>query len=154
MLIRLLFGGGLAGAPLPVYGTGTNVRDWLFVDDHAHGLQRTLERGIPGDTYLFGGNNERTNLQVVQALCTLLDDRLNRSAGTTAQQIAFVTDRPGHDFRYAIDASHARAVLGWMPSCTFEEGLATTVDWYLANRPWWERIRSGAYRQERLGLRG
>jgi dTDP-glucose 4,6-dehydratase len=152
-LIPLMILRGLAGEPLPVYGTGTNVRDWLFVDDHAHGLQRALERGIPGDTYLFGGNNERTNLQVVQAVCALLDDRLGRPPGTTARQVAFVTDRPGHDFRYAIDASHARAVLGWMPSRTFEEGLAATVDWYLANRPWWERIRSGAYRQERLGLR-
>lgn len=152
-LIPLMILRGLAGESLPVYGTGTNVRDWLFVEDHVRGLRLAFERGTPGETYLFGGNNERTNLQVVQTLCTLLDDRLGRPTGTTARQIEFVADRPGHDFRYAIDASYAHAVLGWTPSITFEQGLAATVDWYLANRLWWERIRSGAYRQERLGLR-
>jgi dTDP-glucose 4,6-dehydratase len=152
-LIPLMIQQALAGKALPVYGTGANVRDWLYVDDHARAIRTAFEQGTTGATYLVGGNAERTNLDVVRTLCDLLDDRLGRTGSrSTHQLITFVKDRPGHDFRYAIDASATRDQLGWAPQETFESGIARTVDWYLANRAWSERVTSGAYRMERLGL--
>jgi dTDP-glucose 4,6-dehydratase len=152
-LIPLMILSGLEERPLPVYGDGGNVRDWLHVEDHVAALRLVLERGRVGETYLVGGDGERTNLEVVRAICALLDARLGRTgAAATERLITFVADRPGHDRRYAIDASKVRRELGWAPRVTFEEGLASTVDWYLENREWWQRIRSGTYRLERLGL--
>jgi dTDP-glucose 4,6-dehydratase len=151
-LIPLVTLNAIAGQPLPVYGTGTNVRDWLFVDDHADALRLVLERGQVGATYLVGGEGERTNLHVVESICALLDELAPSPAGPHRRLITFVADRPGHDFRYAIDASRIRRELGWQPRHTFEDGLRATVAWYLAHREWCERVQSGAYRRERLGL--
>jgi dTDP-glucose 4,6-dehydratase len=154
-LIPLMILNALAGKPLPVYGTGENVRDWLYVDDHARAILTAFEQGVPGETYLIGGNAERRNRDVVNFLCDVLDDRLGcRGDDSTRQLITFVTDRPGHDFRYAIDASRTERQLGWAPRESFESGLTKTIDWYLTNQPWCERVASGAYRQERLGLGG
>ncbi|MCG5497637.1 dTDP-glucose 4,6-dehydratase [Ectothiorhodospira variabilis] len=142
----------LAGQPLPVYGDGANVRDWLYVQDHVEALLVVLFNGRVGETYNIGGHNERSNLEVVTALCDLLDDRLpDAPARPHRSLIQFVQDRPGHDRRYAIDAGKIQSELGWTPRETFETGLSRTVDWYLENRPWWERVLSGAYRLERLG---
>lgn len=154
-LVPLMILNALAEQPLPVYGTGTNIRDWLYVEDHARAIVAAFERGTSGETYLVGGNAERTNLQVVHALCDVLDARLGRAGHrSTHRLIDFVTDRPGHDFRYAIDASATRDALGWHPQVQFETGLEQTVDWYLANRGWCERVSNGAARRERLGLGG
>jgi dTDP-glucose 4,6-dehydratase len=154
-LIPLMIQQALAGKPLPVYGTGANVRDWLYVEDHARAILTAFDLGVNGATYLVGGNAERTNLEVVRTLCDLLDERLERAgADSTHQLITYVKDRPGHDFRYAIDAGATREALGWTPRESFETGIARTVDWYLANRAWSERVMSGAYRMERLGLGG
>jgi dTDP-glucose 4,6-dehydratase len=154
-LIPLMIQNALAGKPLPVYGKGDNIRDWLFVDDHARAIAAAFERGVDGATYLVGGQAERTNLEVVRTLCELLDDRLGRSGdASTHHLITFVKDRPGHDFRYAIDASATREALRWAPLESFESGIGRTVDWYLANQAWSERVTSGAYRMERLGLGG
>ena len=143
----------IAEQPLPVYGTGENVRDWLFVEDHATALTTVLAKGVAGETYLVGGNAERTNLEVVQAICDLVDERLGvPEAGVRRRLIEFVTDRPGHDLRYAIDSSKLQAELDWRPTVTFEEGLARTVDWYLANESWWRPIAEGTYAGGRLGL--
>jgi dTDP-glucose 4,6-dehydratase len=143
----------LAGRPLPVYGRGENVRDWLFVDDHAAALIVALERGEPGETYNIGGESERRNVDVVHAICDLVDELApNAAIGRRSSLVKFVTDRPGHDLRYAIDTSKAQRELGWRPSETFESGLRKTVEWYLANQTWCERVQSGAYRGERLGL--
>ncbi len=131
--------------PLPVYGDGRNVRDWLYVLDHCEALLAALERGVPGETYNIGGGAERENIQVVRLLCDLVDRRLGRPAGTGESLIRFVTDRPGHDRRYAIDSSKIRRELGWEPRHSFEEALAETVDWYLSHRDWVEGIRSGQY---------
>ena len=150
-LIPLMVLNALAGKDLPVYGDGSNVRDWLFVDDHARALQDIVERGRPGETYCIGGNAERTNLDVVHAICDILDDR-RPAAAPRREQIRFVTDRPGHDARYAIDSSKLQRELGWSPSVDFETGLARTIDWYLAHEDWWRPIQEGVYRQERLGL--
>jgi dTDP-glucose 4,6-dehydratase len=153
-LIPLMIIKGLAGEALPVYGQGANIRDWLFVEDHVHALLRVLEAGRPGETYNIGGNAERTNLSVVQAICAALDRLHPRQDGVShAEQITFVTDRPGHDLRYAIDAGKIRDTLGWSPQTTFEMGLETTVRWYLANEWWWREIQEGLYAGERLGLR-
>ena len=142
----------LAHEPLPVYGDGQNVRDWLYVEDHAKALALVLERGRIGETYNVGGRNERANLVVVQAICDLLD-RLQPSArGSHHQLISFVTDRPGHDRRYAIDASKLENELGWRATETFESGLAKTVQWYLENRPWWQALLDRGYKAERVGL--
>jgi len=152
-LIPLVTLKAIAGEPLPVYGTGENVRDWLFVADHAAALTRVLTAGTVGETYLVGGNAERTNLQVVETICDLVDERLGvRAEGPRRDLITFVTDRPGHDLRYAVDSSKLQRELGWSPTVTFEEGLAHTVDWYLANEAWWRPIPDGTYGGGRLGL--
>jgi dTDP-glucose 4,6-dehydratase len=152
-LIPLMILNCLEGKPLPVYGKGDNVRDWLFVEDHARALTLIAEEGRHGESYNIGGDCERANIDVVRAICGLMDEMApNTSAGKCESLIRFVTDRPGHDRRYAIDASKIRQEFGWKPRETFESGLARTVRWYLDNRPWWERIRSGVYRGERLGL--
>jgi dTDP-glucose 4,6-dehydratase len=144
----------LAGEPMPVYGKGENVRDWLYVDDHVAALLLVLERGRVGETYLVGGGGERTNIAVVRSIAALVDELAPALAGgkRRADLVTFVADRPGHDFRYAIDSTKLRAELGWKPAESFETGLRRTVAWYLANRSWWERVQSGAYRGERLGL--
>ena len=150
-LIPLMILNALEGRPLPVYGDGSHVRDWLHVDDHARALTLIAERGEPGRTYCIGGRAERTNLQVVEAICAHVDAALGAGSDSRAR-IAHVTDRPGHDQRYAIDPSRIEAELGWRPSLSFEDGLGRTVDWYLANGAWWRPIREGRYRGERLGL--
>jgi len=150
-LIPLTIHKAMSDAPLPVYGRGENVRDWLFVDDHARALRAVVERGVPGDTYNIGGDSERRNVDVVRGICALLDELAPDPAGAHARRIEFVTDRPGHDFRYAIDATRIRRAVGWSPRESFETGLRKTVEWYLANRAWTERVMSGAYRGERLG---
>ena len=150
-LIPLTILKAIAGERLPVYGKGENVRDWLFVEDHAAGLQLAFERGVVGETYLFGGDSERRNIDVVKTICGILDELRPRRGGYE-QLIQFVADRPGHDQRYAIDASHARTSLGWAPQESFESGLRKTVQWYLDNENWWRRVLSGEYRGERLGL--
>ena len=150
-LIPLTILNAIAGKPLPVYGAGDNIRDWLFVDDHARALLLVLEKGQVGETYNVGGNCERRNIDVVKAICRLVDERLG--GGPREGLIKFVTDRPGHDQRYAIDASKILASLGWAPAETFETGLARTVDWYLANSAWVEAVRARGYGGERLGLR-
>jgi dTDP-glucose 4,6-dehydratase len=152
-LIPLIILNALEGKPLPVYGKGENVRDWLFVDDHARALIQVVERGRPGETYAIGGHNERRNIDVVRAICALVDELAPDPAiGPRESLISYVTDRPGHDLRYAIDASKIERDLGWRPEETFESGLRKTVEWYLGNRQWWERVRTGVYRGERLGV--
>jgi dTDP-glucose 4,6-dehydratase len=150
-LIPLVLLNALDRRSLPVYGTGANVRDWLFVEDHARALELVAMAGIPGESYNVGGRSERTNLAVVEAICDVLDQRRPLPSGSYRDQITFVTDRPGHDRRYAIDASKIERDLGWKPSVTFEEGLARTVDWYLGNEWWWGPIRRERYDGERLG---
>jgi dTDP-glucose 4,6-dehydratase len=152
-LIPLTILNALAGVPLPVYGTGDNVRDWLYVDDHAEALITAMTRGVTGETYLVGGRAERRNIDVVRLICGIVDELAPRPDGQPSESlITFVTDRPGHDHRYAIDSSKIQRELGWQPSESFESGLRKTVAWYLENRTWWERVRSGGYRGERLGL--
>ena len=151
-LIPLVIIKALAGEPLPIYGKGDQIRDWLHVEDHARALQVVFERGEPGRTYNVGGLNERTNLSVVQAICASLDRLRPRAAGPYADLITFVADRPGHDQRYAIDASRIRDELGWTPKETFETGLDKTVRWYLDNEAWWRAILDKRYTGERLGL--
>lgn len=152
-LIPLTIIKALHGEAIPVYGTGANVRDWLHVEDHADALLLAAERGEIGESYNIGGRNERTNLEVVQAICRLLDELAPDAAiGSRAKLISFVADRPGHDARYAIDASKVERELGWRARYTFDDGLRQTVQWYLDNRTWWERVRSGVYRGERLGV--
>lgn len=154
-LIPLTILNAIQGKPLPVYGTGENVRDWLQVEDHARALHLILQRGRIGESYNVGGRNERSNIAVVEAICELLDERRPLPDGQSHRAlISFVGDRPGHDLRYAIDASKLERELGWRAEQTFETGLAQTVDWFLANRWWWEPIRSGAYAGERLGKAG
>lgn len=153
-LVPLVILNALEGKPLPVYGNGDNVRDWLFVDDHAAALELVVTRGQVGESYNVGGRAERTNLQVVEAICDQLDNRLRIAQGRRRDLITFVSDRPGHDRRYAIDPSKAERELGWRAQESFESGLAKTVDWYLENRWWWEPIRSGRYGGERLGRVG
>jgi dTDP-glucose 4,6-dehydratase len=152
-LIPLVILNAFDGKPLPVYGTGENVRDWLYVDDHARALELIVSKGTVGESYNVGGSAERNNLAVVETICDLLDDRLPAAnAKPRRQLITFVTNRPGHDLRYAIDASKIRRDLGWQPTETFESGLEKTIDWYLDNRWWWEPIRNGAYAGSRLGI--
>ncbi len=152
-LIPLVILNALEGKPLPVYGDGRNVRDWLTVDDHCRALRLVLDRGRPGEMYAIGGSGERTNLQVVEAICRTVDRfRPGLPHGESSRLITFVTDRPGHDRRYAIDATKVRTELGWAPTVDFEAGLERTVRWYLNNPRWLARVASGTYRRERLGL--
>lgn len=152
-LIPLIIIRALGGEPLPVYGDGSNVRDWLFVEDHARALRAVFETGVPGETYNVGGNSERKNIDVVRVICAELDSLQPRADGKPyADQITYVADRPGHDQRYAIDASKIKAELGWEPSVTFEQGIAHTVRWYLDNREWWGDILAKKYDTSRLGL--
>lgn len=152
-LIPLVIAKALAGEPLPIYGDGKQVRDWLFVTDHCEAIRTVLARGRVGETYNIGGNAEKQNIEVVRAICALLDERRPRADGKPREsQIEFVADRPGHDRRYAIDASKLRNELGWTPAYTFERGLAETVDWYLDNQPWVQRVLDGSYRLERIGV--
>ena len=146
----------LAGKPLPVYGDGSQIRDWLYVEDHARALVEVVSKGIVGETYNIGGHNEKRNLEVVEAICELLDELVpleadREQACSYKELITFVKDRPGHDRRYAIDASKIERELGWVPQETFETGLRKTVQWYLDNRQWWQRVLSGDYRLGRLG---
>ncbi len=151
-LIPLIIQKALAGEPLPIYGDGRNVRDWLYVEDHCTAIQRVLEDGRPGETYNVGGNAERENISVVKTICSLLDERRPREDGTPRESlITFVKDRPGHDRRYAIDASKIEQELGWTPNENFDSGMARTVDWYLDNQAWVGRVLDGSYRMQRLG---
>ncbi|KVG55443.1 dTDP-glucose 4,6-dehydratase [Burkholderia territorii] len=146
-LIPLMIANALAGKPLPIYGDGQNVRDWLYVGDHCSAIREVLARGVPGETYNIGGWNEKKNLEVVHTLCDLLDQARPKAAGSYRDQIAYVTDRPGHDRRYAIDARKLERELGWKPAETFETGLAKTVRWYLDNQAWVDEVASGDYRK-------
>lgn len=151
-LIPLVIQRALAGEPLPVYGDGRNVRDWLYVGDHCAAIRRVLDAGRPGETYNIGGDAERENLQVVQAICGLLDERRALPDGRPhASLITFVRDRPGHDRRYAIDAGKLQRELDWRPTLDFETGIARTVDWYLGHQPWVARVLDGSYRLQRIG---
>ncbi|NMC31899.1 MAG: dTDP-glucose 4,6-dehydratase [Veillonellaceae bacterium] len=151
-LIPLMILNALAGKPLPVYGDGMQVRDWLYVADHCRAILTVLDQGKPGETYNIGGHNEMPNIRIVQKICALLDELRPRADGKPyAEQITYVTDRPGHDRRYAIDAGKIGRELGWLPQETFDTGIRKTVEWYLDNAAWCERVTSGKYRQERLG---
>ncbi|HJV36120.1 dTDP-glucose 4,6-dehydratase [Geomonas sp.] len=146
-LIPLLIHNILQKRSLPVYGDGLNVRDWLHVRDHAAAVERVLKCGTPGSVFNIGGNNEWKNIDIVNLVCDLMDERLENPAGTSRKLITFVKDRKGHDRRYAIDASKLKRELGWEPSYTFERGIAETIDWYLANQGWVQEVTSGAYRE-------
>lgn len=150
-LIPLMILAALDGRALPVYGDGSNIRDWLYVEDHARALALIFERGRPGETYNIGGRNERKNIEVVHRVCELMD-RLNPAGGPHHRLISYVADRPGHDHRYAIDATKLETELGWRAQETFETGIEKTVAWYLDRRDWWEPMRSKIYSGERLGL--
>jgi dTDP-glucose 4,6-dehydratase len=150
-LIPLVTLNALSGRELPVYGDGSNIRDWIFVEDHAAALVRVLESGQPGATYAIGGRQPRSNLDVVKAICAHLDHAVPDPVGTRQRLIRFVIDRPGHDFRYEIDPARTEAALGWKAPHDFETGLGITIDWYLANRPWWESVRVARYAGRRLG---
>ncbi|NNF78617.1 MAG: dTDP-glucose 4,6-dehydratase [Rhizobiales bacterium] len=151
-LIPLTIINGLEGLPLPVYGSGENVRDWLYVEDHAEALDMIMRGGKPGQSYNVGGRAERTNLQVVEAVCDCLDELKPMVGGSPRRDlICFVTDRPGHDRRYAVDCSKIKSELGWQPKTHFDEGLRRTVQWYLDNEQWWRPLRSSKYAGERLG---
>lgn len=152
-LLPLMIHNALAGKPLPVYGDGKQIRDWLYVEDHCNAILKVLEKGEIGEVYNIGGHNEKTNLEVVHALCQILDEMVPESPHCPHKSlIQYVTDRPGHDRRYAIDASKIQNQLGWKPQESFETGLRKTVRWYLDNQSWTNRVMSGAYRGERLGL--
>ena len=150
-LIPVIILNALAGRPLPIYGDGSNIRDWLYVEDHAEALLLVLEKGALGRSYNIGGENERTNLQLVRTLCAILDEKRPRNDGSYADLITFVADRPGHDARYAIDPARIRQELGWRPSVTVEEGLARTVQWYLDNEAWWRPLLDRKGVGQRLG---
>ncbi len=153
-LIPLMILNALAGKPLPVYGEGNQIRDWLYVEDHARALYLVVTQGLVGDTYNIGGHNEKRNIEVVRTLCSLLEELApNKPVGVQSYEdlITYVTDRPGHDLRYAIDASKVERELGWKPNETFESGLRKTVLWYLNNRDWWQAVLDGSYKMERLG---
>jgi dTDP-glucose 4,6-dehydratase len=151
-LIPLAILNALHGRRIPVYGRGVNVRDWLYVDDHARALERVALKGAPGESYNIGARSERTNLQVVEHICDLLDAKRPRTQGSHRDLLEYVTDRPGHDRRYAIDPQKAEKELGWAPHETFDTGLEKTIDWYLANESWWRPILERCYAGERLGL--
>ncbi len=151
-LIPLMITRALTGQPLPVYGTGRNVRDWLYVEDHCRAIERIVRCGVDGRTYNVGGLNEWTNLDIVHLLCELLQQKRPRASGSYRDQITFVADRPGHDLRYAIDATRLQTELDWAPQHTFESGLSRTIDWYLENGAWLEAIAAKGYQGQRLGL--
>lgn len=154
-LIPLMIINALHGNPLPIYGQGDQIRDWLYVEDHAQALLTVVKTGKIGETYNIGGHNEKTNFEVVKALCELLDELVKekpKGIKSFIELITFVTDRPGHDLRYAIDASKINRELNWQPKETFETGLKKTVMWYLNNQPWWQTILDGSYQTQRLGL--
>jgi dTDP-glucose 4,6-dehydratase len=150
-LIPLIILNALHGEALPVYGDGANQRDWLHVEDHAEALLKVVTAGIPGQTYAIGAGQPRRNIDVVRTICGILDDEVPDPAGPRERLITFVRDRPGHDFRYEIDASFARGALGWAPAHSFERGLRRTIGWYLDNRAWWQAIRAARYAGQRLG---
>ena len=154
-LIPLTILNALAGKPLPVYGNGEQIRDWLYVEDHARALYKVATEGRSGETYNIGGHNERKNIDVVRTICAILDKVVEQKPGNISQfadLITFVKDRPGHDLRYAIDAAKIQRDLGWVPEETFESGIEKTVHWYLNNTTWWQRVLDGSYAGERLGL--
>ncbi|MDP7149837.1 MAG: dTDP-glucose 4,6-dehydratase [Paracoccaceae bacterium] len=151
-LIPVVILNALAGKDLPIYGDGSNIRDWLYVEDHADALLLVVEKGQVGRSYNIGGENERSNLQLVRALCTILDEMRPKAQGSYADQITFVADRPGHDARYAIDPTRIRTELGWRPSVTVEEGLRKTVRWYLENESWWKALQNRKGVGQRLGV--
>lgn len=154
-LIPLVILNAISGKPLPVYGNGAQVRDWLYVEDHARALYQVVTEGVIGETYNIGGHNERKNIEVVHTICDLLEELVpNKPQGVTKYRdlIAYVKDRPGHDMRYAIDAGKIERELGWRPQETFESGIRKTVSWYLNNETWWRRVQDGSYAGERLGL--
>ncbi|NIY87124.1 dTDP-glucose 4,6-dehydratase [Vibrio campbellii] len=153
-LIPLMILNALKGSPLPVYGDGMQIRDWLFVEDHAKALYKVVTEGVIGETYNIGGHNEKANIDVVKSICEMLEELVpNKPEGAARYQdlITYVKDRPGHDVRYAIDASKIERELGWTPEETFETGLRKTVEWYLTNKEWWQRVLDGSYSLERLG---
>ena len=141
----------LAGKPLPVYGKGNQIRDWLYVEDHARALVVVATTGAIGETYNIGGHNEKQNIDVVHTICDILDEVKPKAEGSYRDQITSVADRPGHDMRYAIDASKIQKELGWVPQETFESGIKKTVEWYLNNEAWWKAVLDGSYQGERLG---
>ena len=152
-LIPLMVTNALLGRELPVYGEGTNVRDWLFVEDHARALTMLVEKGVPGESYNIGGRSEQTNLQVVETICNALDELApTGDARPHNEKIRFVADRPGHDYRYAINAQKIEREIGWKPVETFATGIERTVRWYLDNEDWWRGLRAARYDGERLGL--
>ncbi|MEI9481921.1 dTDP-glucose 4,6-dehydratase [Enterobacter cancerogenus] len=154
-LIPLIILNALAGKSLPVYGNGQQIRDWLYVEDHARALYKVAREGTIGETYCIGGHNERTNIDVVKCICSILDSMIEskpNGISSFADLITFVADRPGHDLRYAIDASKMKNELGWEPLETFESGIKKTINWYLQNANWWQRVLDGSYVGERLGL--
>lgn len=154
-LIPLMILNALEGKPLPVYGNGQQIRDWLFVEDHARALYKVVTEGKIGETYNIGGHNEKANIDVVRTICALLEELVpNKPNGITKYEdlITYVKDRPGHDVRYAIDASKIGRELGWKPQETFESGIRKTVEWYLTNQKWWQRVLDGSYNRERLGV--
>ena len=152
-LIPLMILNCLQEKPLPVYGTGENIRDWLFVDDHCDAIHTIIEKGEIGETYNVGGNNEIKNIDIVKTICNLLDNiRPSENLKSYQELITFVKDRPGHDLRYAIDSSKLQNKLGWSPKETFETGIRKTIDWYLDNKTWWQEIQNNTYQQERLGV--
>ena len=156
-LIPLTILNALAGKPLPVYGNGQQIRDWLYVDDHARALYLVATKGAIGETYNIGGHNERKNIDVVETICALLEELVPQKPQGILRYhdlITFVADRPGHDLRYAIDAAKIARDLGWTPEETFESGMRKTVQWYLANESWWKQVQDGSYQGERLGLKG
>lgn len=154
-LIPLIILNAISGKPLPVYGNGEQIRDWLYVEDHACALYQVVTKGLIGETYNIGGHNERKNIDVVKTICSILDEVVvNKPENIECfeELISYVSDRPGHDLRYAIDASKIKKELGWVPAETFESGIRKTVDWYLSNQAWWQRVMDGSYAGERLGL--
>ncbi|TCT15862.1 dTDP-glucose 4,6-dehydratase [Bibersteinia trehalosi] len=155
-LIPLMILNAISGKKLPVYGNGMQIRDWLFVEDHARALYKVVTEGAVGETYNIGGHNEKANIEVVRTICALLEELVpNKPAGVAKYEdlITYVTDRPGHDVRYAIDAEKIGRELGWTPQETFESGIRKTVEWYLANENWWKRVLDGSYNMERLGTK-
>jgi dTDP-glucose 4,6-dehydratase len=152
-LIPLMIFNMLNGQELPIYGTGSNIRDWLYVEDHCEAIWQVLQKGRIGETYLIGGEAERTNKEIVSTLCSIVDEIKPKSdGGSYSDLITYVTDRPGHDFRYAINISKIRKEIGWSPSVNIENGLRKTVEWYISHQNWWQDILDGTYSGERLGL--